>query len=47
MQGYGHLVVQLGCSLQRCACVTGAEFKEPWKHWAAGKGSKLEPFISV
>lgn len=28
------LVVQLGCSLQRCACVTRAELKEPGKHWA-------------
>lgn len=28
------LVVQLGCSLQRCACVTGTELKEPGKHWA-------------
>lgn len=28
------LIVQLGCSLQRCACVAGAELKEPGKHWA-------------
>lgn len=38
-----HLVVQLCRSLQRCACVTGAELEEPGKHWTVGKRVELHP----